>query len=154
MSKYKKRPPYQKKSFESTGVSSDTSANIYMSMLMSPAWAQLSAQQKTLYLYCKAQYYGEKQKPEDDALCFTMNQSKWCGLYKLYQKSNASGFYRDISKLIEFGFIRCVSCGSTTRTKSVYGFSDMWQHYGTEAFNVPLSDMTSGMLRKRRNKKV
>lgn len=154
MSKHKNRPPYQKKSFESTGVSSDTSANIYMSMLLSSAWCELSAQQQRLYMYCKAQYYAQKDKPGGNPEYFTMNQSKWCDMYGLYKKNNAAAFYRDMEALIEYGFIRCVECGSTTRTKSVYGFSDMWQHYGTEAFNVPFSDMTSGMIRKRRNKNV
>lgn len=54
---------YQKKDFESTGATSDTSANIYMSMLLAPAWRELTANQQRLYLYCKAQYYGEKRKP-------------------------------------------------------------------------------------------
>lgn len=150
----KSRREYTKKSFESIGNSSDTSANIYMSMLLSPAWKKLTAQQQRLYLYCKAQYYAEKKKPKDNPEYFTMNQSKWCSLYGLYKKSNAAAFYRDIEALIEYGFIRCVECGSTTRTKSIYGFSDIWQLYDTEAFNVPFSDMTSGMARKKRDKNV
>lgn len=59
----KRKMPYRKKPFESTGVSSDTSANIYMSMIMSVAWRQLSSNQKVLYVYCKAQYYAEKKHP-------------------------------------------------------------------------------------------
>lgn len=101
---YRKKP-YEKKQFESTGTSSDTSANIYMSMLMSKAWTQLTAAQKTLYLYCKAQYYAEKKKPDGDSLCFTMNQAKWQGLYGLYTTANKRGFYRDMNALIEYGFI-------------------------------------------------
>ena len=149
MSRAKKRT-YQKKTFESTGVSSDTSSNIYMSMLMSSAWMSLSAQQKVLYLYCKSQYYAEKDKPKRNSEFFTMNQSKWCSLYGLYKKNNASAFYRDMQALIECGFIRCVECGSTTRTKSIYTYSSMWQYFGTDKFNVPLDDMTSGMVRKKR----
>ena len=149
----RKTKPYEKKPFESIGASSDTSANIYMSMLLSDAWRALSAQQQRLYLYCKAQYYGEKRKPNDDRLCFTMNQSKWASLYGLYEKSNAKGFYRDMSALIEHGFIVCVECGAATRTKSVYKFSSMWQRYGTEAFEVSPANMTASMLRKERNKK-
>lgn len=139
---------YEKKSFESTGSSSDTSANIYVSMLLSNAWKSLSAQQKTLYLYCKAQYYAERPKPNNDQLCFTMNQSKWCSLYGLYERSNAKGFYRDMSALIASGFITCAECGALTRTKSIYRFSDMWQRYGTAAFTVSPSDMTLALLRK------
>lgn len=151
-SKASRKKQYEKKPFESTGISSDTSANIYISMLMSSAWKMLTAQQKTLYLYCKAQYYAEKKKPEDNREYFTMNQSKWCSLYEIYKKNNAAAFYRDMAALIEYGFIKCVECGNTTRTKSIYAYSSMWQYYGTEKFNVSFSDMTSAMIRKRRNK--
>ena len=149
----KRKTPYQKKLFESTGVSSDTSANLYMSMLLSDAWRSLTAQQQRLYLYCKAQYYAEKQKPNGNPLRFTMNQAKWCGLYGLYEKSNAKGFYRDIAALIQTGFITCAECGAATRTKSIYRFSSMWQKFGTPAFEVAPSDMTLSMRRKEQIKK-
>lgn len=149
----RRKTPYQKKPFESSGASSDTSANLYMSMLLSDAWRSLTAQQQRLYLYCKAQYYAEKQKPNSDPLCFTMNQSKWAGLYGLYEKSNAKGFYRDMAALIEKGFLACVECGAITRTKSIYRFSSMWQKYGTPEFEVTPSEMTTSMLRKARIKK-
>lgn len=150
----RRKTAYQKKAFESTGASNDTSANLYMSMLLSDAWRALTAQQQRLYLYCKSQYYAEKQKPNGDPLCFTMNQSKWCGLYGLYEKSNAKGFYRDMAALIENGFVTCVECGAATRTKSIYRFSSMWQKYGTESFTVSTSEMTLSMRRKEQNKKL
>lgn len=149
----KRKTPYQKKPFESTGASSDTSANLYMSMLLSDAWRSLTAQQQRLYLYCKAQYYAEKQKPNSDPLCFTMNQSKWAGLYGIYEKSNAKGFYRDMAALIAAGFVICVECGAATRTKSIYRFSSMWQKYGTPEFEVMPSEMTVSMSRKKAYKK-
>lgn len=144
----KKRSTYQKKPFESTGKSDDTSANIYVSMQLSKAWMTLTANQKVLYLTCKTQLYAEKQKPNDDPLSFTMNQSKWCGLYHLYEKSNAKGFYRDMTALIEKGFVTCVACGATTRTKSIYRLSSMWQKYGTEEFQIAPTDKTLAMQRK------
>ena len=145
----RKKQTYQKKPFESTGGSSDTSANIYMSMLVSPAWQDLTANQQRLYLYCKAQYYAEKQKPNNDPLCFTMNQSKWSGLYGLYDKNNAKGFYRDMEALILHGFISCIESGAVTRTKSIYRYSSMWQKYKTPAFAISPSEMTYSMRRKR-----
>lgn len=145
----RKKPVYQKKPFESNGSSSDTSSNIYMSMLTLPAFRDLSAQQATLYLFCKAQYYGEKKKPNNDQLCFTMNKSKWNGLYGLYDENNGRGFRRDMEALIEHGFVTCVECGAITRTKSIYRFSSEWQRWGTEAFVVLPSDMTLAMNRKR-----
>lgn len=149
----RRKQPYQKKAFESTGASNDTSSNIYTSMLLSDAWRSLTAQQQRLYLYCKAQFYGQKTKPNGDPLCFEMNQSKWCGLYGLYEKSNAKGFYRDMSALIGAGFLTCVACGAITRTKSVYRFSSMWQKFGTPAFEIAPSEMTLAMQRKERAKK-
>ena len=50
---------YKPKSFESTGTSSDVSANIYKSMIMSDAWNDLT-NQRLLYVYCKSCYYGQK----------------------------------------------------------------------------------------------
>lgn len=145
----KKRTAYQKKLFESTGSTSDTSSNIYMSMLTSPAFRDLSAQQVKLYLFCKAQYYGEKRKPNDDPLCFTMNKSKWSGLYGLYDANNGYGFRRDMETLIEHGFVVCIECGALTRTKSIYRFSSEWQRWNMEGFVLQPSQMTLSMCRKR-----
>ena len=59
----RKKTKYEKKTFESDCSSSDVSANIYLSMLTSPAFMDLSNGQKVLYLYCKSQYYAEKKAP-------------------------------------------------------------------------------------------
>lgn len=148
-----KRAKYQPKPFESSGASSDTSANLYMSMLTSAAFKALTAQQKVLYLYCKSQYYGEKHHPGGEADCFYMNQSMWSDLFQLYDKSsNKTGFRRDRDALIEKGFIACVEDGSPTRTKSVYRFSFMWQKYGKEGFCVRDCDKTASMLKKANKK--
>ena len=150
----KRRTPYQKRPFESTGKSSDTSSNIYMSMLLSPAWMDLTANQQRLYLYCKAQFYAEKQKPDGDPLAFTMNQAKWAGLYGLYKRNNAAGFLRDMAALIEHGFVVCKVCGALTRTRSVYQFSSMWQKWGQPGFEVLPSEMTLAMRGKERRKRA
>lgn len=145
----KRRTEYRKRAFESTGESSDTSANLYGSMLTSPAFLSLTAQQKALYLYCKAQYYGAKSRPDkDNRELFYMNQYMWSERYKLYDKSNAKGFYRDRDALIEKGFIVCVEDGQATRTKSVYAFSSMWQKYGQPGFQVRECDKTASMRKK------
>lgn len=150
----RRKTPYQKKPFESTGAGNDTSANVYMSMLLSDAWKDLTANQQRLYLYCKAQYYAERNKPDDDPLAFTMNQAKWADLYMLYKKSNAASFIRDIEALIEHGFIVCKSCGALTRSKSVYQFSAKWQQWGRSGFEVLPCEMTLAMQRKRRKKET
>lgn len=133
MSRKQKR--YIPKSFESTGTTSDTSANIYMSMIMSENWQKLSKNQQLLYVYCKAQYYAEKRKPkpklaqlseQELAECFTMNKSKWCSLYHLYNNGNQNGFIKDMKALIDNGFIDIVENGKSTRSKSIYKLSNKW----------------------------
>ena len=133
----KSKTKYKPKKFESTGVLSDTSSNIYMSMLMSDAWQSLTKNQQILYVYCKAQYYAEKRKPKpklvelDDeqlSLCFTMNKSKWCNLYKIYKNGSQSSFVKDIKALVDNGFIDIVESGKNTRTKNIYRLSSEWQN--------------------------
>lgn len=130
-----KRVKYIPKSFESLGKSNDTSANIYMSMLLSPAWQSLTKNAQVLYLYCKAQYYAEKRKPKPQVrqlnetqqkMCFTMNKSKWLALYHIYNSDNGQ-FNKDMKMLIDYGFIEMIENGKTSRTKSIYMFSDKWQ---------------------------
>ena len=144
-----KKRKYIKQAFESAGVSSDVSANLYLSMLVSPAWQALTANQQRLYLYCKLQYYAERQKPRaDDPLTFTMNRGKWCTLYHLYTAGNARSFYRDMSELISRGCVSCVESGACTRTKSVYRFSAKWRDYGTPDFKILPTEMTSAMRKE------
>lgn len=61
----RRKGKYVPKLFESTGVSHDTSANIYGSMLESPAFKDLSKNQRLLYIYMKKQYYGTKKPGKD-----------------------------------------------------------------------------------------
>lgn len=125
---------YVKKPFESTGKGSDVSANIYESMILSPAWKSLTPKQKELYLVCKLQYYSEKKtpkpegKPENEAY-FTMNRHKFVKKYELYKDSYRAGFHRDMNALINKGFIDLIQSGKTNRTKNIYAFSSRWQDY-------------------------
>lgn len=133
----KKYRRYEPKSFESQQNSSDVSANIYVSMLMSDAWKALTDGAKVLYLYCKAQYYAEKKKPKPQSTnptklteeqlnrCFTMNKSKWKDLYEI--TSNPNQFSKNMQMLIDYGFIELIENGKITRTKSIYMLSDKWR---------------------------
>lgn len=128
MSKRKRR--YVPKAFESTGISGDTSANVYMSMLLSSAFKDLTARQKSLYLYIKSQYYGQKKKPEgygDQAIFF--NRAKWIKgkeySFELY--SRGADFTNDMKALESHGFIKTLERNWTTRERNVYAFSADWQ---------------------------
>jgi len=150
----KKRQPYEKKAFESTGSSSDTSANIYESMLLSDAWLALTAPCKALYLVCKSQYYSEKNHPNNNPTQFYMNEAKWLSKYKLYKVGNEKGFYRDMEKLIAGGFISCFECGAATRTRSVYQLSDKWVLYGKPDFKISQEEKTVAMAGWRKGKQI
>ena len=150
----KKKENYVAKAFESEPSflpktknktsAKDVSANIYLSMLMSQAWHNLTLKQKELYLYCKAQYYGEAKTPQEHKtnneiendinanlqVRFTMNKSKWCEIYHLYSESGQRHFYEDMNALVENGFIKVVESGKTSRTKNIYEFSDRWRLQG------------------------
>ena len=132
-----RKKKYIPKVFESAGNSNDTSANIYESMLLSPAFIALSNRQKLLYLYCKAQYYGKRKPAKDykelgffqEETCFYMNRAT-IEKYKLYSKGNNKEFYADIKALIDKGFIsRELQGGGNGHTKSVYKFSSKWREY-------------------------
>ncbi len=149
-----RKSPYQKKTFESDRSSNDTSANIFMSMLLHPAWIDLTARQKCLYMYCKAQYYGQsgsRSADRTDNTKFYFNRGLWLDVYQIYKTGNESAFYKDINALISHGFIICCENGKTTRTKSIYQYSSKWQQWGSAEFKILPSEMTSSMLKAYRN---
>ena len=107
----------------------ETSANIFESMLRSPAYMRLTDKQRCLYVVCKAQYFGKRKPSKDygievfDDQCFYLNWEsvQHYGLYKQH-----AHFYRDIKALIAAGFIERVSSGAGKREKSVYRYSSEW----------------------------
>ena len=124
-----KKKTYRPKSFESFGKSNDTSANLYESMLLSAAFMDLTPKQRLLYVYMKAQYYGKrkpgKDNPDienlqgDDLFYFPRTLAE---KYNLYTRSNNRQFYNDIKAIEEHGFIKTISSGKATKTKSIYKF--------------------------------
>ena len=131
-----KKNKYKPKAFESDGRSNDTSANIYDSMLRSSAFRDLSKNQKVLYLYMKNQYYGVRKPGQDhsdieelqgdDLFYFNMALAV---KYGIYSRSNDRQFYRDIAEIEKHGFIKTVSSGKATRSKSIYRFVGDWQQW-------------------------
>lgn len=120
-----RRKKFQPKNYENVG-KSNLSAIIYASMLLSYPWMQLTPQAQRLYLYMKLQAYGQKPLEGYPADTFVFNKGMYINTYKLYK--TWSQFDRDCKQLIEWGFIRVVENGHTTRTKNVYQFSAEWQN--------------------------
>ena len=125
---------YIPRAFESTGVSNDTSANIYESMLQSEAFKNLATKQQMLYVCMKSQYYG-KRKPrqdyrdikelqDDSVFYFSISTAE---KYGLYTRSNSGRLYKDIDVLVSHGFIEVISKGKNQHEKTIYKFSGRWK---------------------------
>ena len=151
-----RKKPYTPKTFESTGINGDVSANVFRSMIESPAWMDLTGNQKALYITCKLQLYGvpRKRKPDpDDELTFYMNKHLWADKYHLYDRENGKGFRRDMGALISHGFISCVERGEVTRTRNIYKLCSMWRKFGQSDFSVPLQTVTKSLQNQMTQKK-
>lgn len=133
-----KKAKYKKRSYESDQSSSDVSANIYYSMMISDAWKDLKPRAKEVYLAMKMQKYSQKRKPyslendgelfhyqEDD---FYFNRFKWQDEFGLCS-NNPNSFKKDVDDLIAHGFIEIVRNGKNARVKSVYRYSDKWKSW-------------------------
>ena len=127
-----RKKQYVPKPFESNKGRGDISANIYASMIQSPAWKKLTKAQQSLYLHMKLQYYGAKKIPDMPETCFYFNQNLWQKTYNLY--TNKASFYKDRNRLIEMGFIDQITQEKdfeaeqfgNIHPKAVYQLSDRW----------------------------
>ena len=126
----KKKTKAEKYEAIPNGKGSNVFAALYASMLQHPKWIKLSDKQKNLYTYMKLQKYGGNNNRPDGAFndTFYFNWGLASRTYQLYQK-NKQGFYADIKALVDAGFIDRIENGRTTRTKSIYKYSDRWQKH-------------------------
>ncbi len=119
----------------------DTTTNICYSMLISPAFKDLTARQRMLYVYAKTQYFGAKSRPKNDfpdieeykadsgRKYFYLNHFLLSNVFGLYPKSNTRDLYADIDSLIEHGFIKKVSDGRANQQRSIYTYSTKWKEW-------------------------
>lgn len=143
-----KRSKFSPKAFESSSkflpiisgyTQKDTSANIYNSMLLSPAFQDLTATGVRLYLHMKARYYTEKKTDAliteyekltnqniNKSIRFTFNKAVWHDLYHIYGNGGGNNFQKDLNSLIDYGFITKIQSGKLTKSKSIYEFNDKW----------------------------
>lgn len=126
---------YIPKSFESSRGDKDTFAAIYMSMVESVAWQELSKPQRELYRCMKHEHHNSRNRPvKSDLLCFCFNWTMYSQKYKLGK--NKQQFAKDKDALIERGFITCEEPGANTHTNAVFRFSDRWQRYGKPGYDI------------------
>lgn len=131
-------------SFETRGGSYFIS--IYPDMLNCEAWKKLNAHDIKLYLYFKAKYH----RKVSNGIIVNSNRNDITFPKKTYGSKldeigyeeimNQRTFFKSIDNLIELGFIRVIQNRWTTREATIYGFSDMWKHYGTERFKISHRD--------------
>ena len=120
---------------------------IFLNMINSSAFKDLSYKQQLLYFYMKTQFcQKDSKKPNGKHLQFYFNRGLYKNTLGLY--SNDEQFRKDRDALIMHGFIICIENGSNTRSKSIYQFSDKWQIYGTENFVLQSNQKTLTLLRK------
>lgn len=116
-------------------VNKEPKCTLYLSMLTSDAWLNLSGGSMKLYPYMKMQAYsGNKNKDyrkdrDKRKLTGTEFYFNKCLLRKAYPGlyPNLNQFYKDLRGLIDNGFIKIVDPG-TYFDKTIYDLSDDWQH--------------------------
>lgn len=119
---------YLRKSFETMrpGKSSESNepyAALYVTMLTSEAWQNLTHGARSLYTYMKLQYRSKQNQaaglaPEQ----FYFNRA----MYKKLGFTNPSQFTKWRNELVDGGFITVYDHGRNM-SKAVYEFSDRWQ---------------------------
>lgn len=139
MSRKKRNLP---EGFETCG--SSKFVRIFDDMMESPAFFDMTKNQRLLFIYCKRQFcgsdwvkMGEGKHPGidfpevvqfKDARCFYFN----LGLavkYGLYTKNGRKEFAKDMEALAKHGFIDRITDGELTHSKSIYRFSSGWKEW-------------------------
>lgn len=144
-----RKPKINCEPFECSPYESKAYVRIFLDMVNSPAFKDLSYKQQLLYFYMKIQF-GQKdsKKPNGKHLQFYFNRGLYKNTLELY--SNDGQFRKDRDALIKHGFIICIDDGSLTRSKTIYQFSDKWQLFDKENFQIETKHKTLSLLRKER----
>lgn len=114
-------------------IAKDTTTRLCYTMLISPAFKDLSTRQRMLYVYAKTEFFGSRDRPRkkfkefDSDIYFYLNHYLLSSIYELYPKTNKKGLYDDIKALISHGFIENVTNGRANQQRSIYKYSDKWK---------------------------
>ncbi len=125
---------YERKPYESAKPGSgghDPYVGLYFSMTHSPAWLDLTGNQRDLYRVCKEQYKQKRpakrypdHKPFDRDEVFSLS---WYRVKEAVPQGETT-FYKDLKALVDHGFIRVLSQGGYKR-ETVYELSDQWKFW-------------------------
>lgn len=145
-----RRKRYGRKVWQRRAGSGEGFVQLHYDLLDSPAFHDLKARfprAAILYLYCLREAHGQamRDNPGSDERVFYQSRSSCVGKHHLYAPTDRRGFKRDMTALIEHGFVDCVRSGYATREKNLYALSGRWCDWGTEKFAVPENVMTDSM---------
>lgn len=143
----KKKRTVKKRTFEKfqTGRPNGQFRMLYLDMLDSKAWEELTANDIQLYLLMLKKYKRQESKngiaygSNKDNISMTEKDhtDEYGNLIKGYLNYMTGRTYRkSLDHLIELGFIKLIKSGYATRECNIYGFNDMWQKYGTKEFDI------------------
>ena len=114
----------------------DSKIGITTSMMLSPAFLELTPQQRFLYMIAKYQYYNAPDKPCDHSDSdiykgkagkqYIYLNIKLTEVFNVYGKNNR-GFYKDIKALVSHGFLKPIERENNQRT--IYQLSSEWANY-------------------------
>lgn len=127
----KKKSNYQ--SFQSSG--GGRMAAIYFDMIDSNAWKELTGNDIKLYIQMLKKYTATYSK----GMLISSNKDNIEMHRAQYTKfMSKPTFETCIDHLIELGFVKVIEYKpqSGSRTLLIYGFNDMWKHYGTNKFYI------------------
>ncbi|WP_339820502.1 hypothetical protein MKZ15_05650 [Paenibacillus sp. FSL R7-0216] len=119
----RKKKDYGFKPFEGTSTKG-RHLRITLSMMESKAWKELSVHSIALYIHMKAKFNYDNEYN----ISFTYAEGE--------QLMTEQTFSKSLDQLNDLGFIKVIKSGWTTRTATIYGFSDQWKYYGTDKFIV------------------
>lgn len=134
-----RRKARQRKAWQRRASGSSQWNPLYNDLLDSPAFHDLTASAKVLYLYCQRETHGDAMRDSgtQDERVFYMNRGLRCKVHQLYPLSDTRAYERDMAQLVGHGFVDCLKSGLDTRTKSLYRLSARWCDWGTPAFSMP-----------------
>ena len=130
-----KKPEFKADFCASCSTTADTFATVYASMLESPQFQSLSLSGKYTYLLCRAQLTSRQGRSclynhaKETGVTYPTNcfvfPAKHAELYGVHRQNLG----RNLSELIDRGFIRKYEDNKSQWKVNVYQFSDKWKDY-------------------------
>jgi len=132
--KRKKKSLYRAASWQATNPNGKFMM-FFWEMYDSKAWKELTAKDKELYIHMFRKHDINKagDSNENNISLVEKTYEDNIGYGELMRKET---FWKCIDHLIELGFVKLVENRYDIRECNIYGFNDMWKHYGTEYFHI------------------